>query len=75
MRRGKALRPPLPPSCALCRLYGGTWRNYGTDEAPQLARCDCARGKALAMGARWGRKPKPRPLQADPRQAQIPEGQ
>jgi hypothetical protein len=60
MRR-KSKRPPLPPSCALCRPHGGLWRDYGTADKPQLDRCDCPRGKALGLGTRWGKPPrKPR---------------
>ncbi len=59
MSRKRAPRPPLPPACALCRPYAGRFRNYGTEEAPQMARCDCARGKALGLGARWGKKQRP----------------
>lgn len=57
MRR-KVPRPPYPPACRFCRPYGGTHRNWGTEETPRLGRCDCARGEALAMGAKWGKKPK-----------------
>ena len=57
----KKKRPPLPPACALCRPHGGHHRNYGTDDAPQMARCDCPRGKALGMGTKWGREPKKAP--------------
>lgn len=57
----KKKRPPLPPACAMCRPHGGHHRNYGTDDAPQMARCDCARGKALGMGTKWGRPPKKAP--------------
>jgi hypothetical protein len=58
MTRKRVARPPLPPACSHCRPYGGAWRNYGTADRPQLARCDCARGKALGMGAKWGGKAK-----------------
>ena len=57
MRRRKP-RPPLPPSCEQCRPYDGAWRNYGTTDKPRLARCDCARGKALGMGRKWGKPAK-----------------
>ncbi len=40
---------PLPPACRECRPYDGAWRDTGHG----LQRCDCARGKALAMGPRW----------------------
>jgi hypothetical protein len=66
----KSTRPPLPPACALCRPYGGTHRNYGTPDVPRLARCDCARGKALGMGTKWGKLPKVKPPQ--PSTAAVP---
>ena len=62
-------RPPLPPSCALCRPYEGRYRNYGTEDVPRMGRCDCARGQALAMGAKWGRKPKQKKIQFDGKEA------
>ena len=58
-------RPPLPPACHLCAQYSGLYRNFGTEEAPRMARCDCARGKALAMGTRWGKPEKKRPAPSD----------
>lgn len=72
----KRHRPPLPPACSLCRPFEGTHRNYGTEDAPQMARCDCDRGKALAMGTRWGRpkkqtnSPVPHPAPASQPRAQ-----
>lgn len=53
-------RPAYPPACSLCSPYGGLYRNWGTETAPKLDRCDCARGKALGLGAKWGRKPRKR---------------
>lgn len=51
-------RPPLPPPCANCGPTGGAWRNWGTEEAPRMDRCDCARGKALGLGKKWGAVPR-----------------
>lgn len=60
MRPRKVVRVPLPPSCHLCAPFGGLYRNFGTDDAPRMARCDCARGKALGLGTKWGKPPKKR---------------
>lgn len=60
----KKPRRPLPPSCSQCRPYNGLYRNWGTDDAVRLARCDCPRGKALAMGPRWGKPAKKKPAPA-----------
>ena len=61
--------PPLPPACSMCAPYGGTWRNFGTEVVPRMARCDCARGKALGMGKRWGKPPRKRRARFDGKEA------
>lgn len=47
-------RRPLPPACRECRPHDGAWRDTGRG----LERCDCPRGRALAMGPKWNRTTK-----------------
>lgn len=55
----------LPPSCSLCRPFGGLWRR---GLRGGLERCDCPRGLAILASAPK-RKRKPRVLAYDGRKA------
>lgn len=60
-------RRPLPPACDYCRPQGGLWIETEPHRLASgavlmgLRRCDCPRGRALAMGPKWGKQPKNTP--------------